>query len=121
MVHMPHEANGKAAKLARPYFGPYRILSLTPTIAEVRLVDQPDDSSMFISLSRVQPCYAELSDQSWSGHTRKRKRNQTAKPAPKQSSSEPYNGPITRSRAKVTLELPYCVLCNYSCKVCNPI
>ena len=95
MVHMPHEATGKAAKLARPYFGPYRILSLTPTNVEVRLVDKPDDSSMFISLSRIRPCYAELSDTSWSGHTRKRKRNKSANSTPKASSSEPYTGPIT--------------------------
>ena len=100
MVHMPHEAMGKAAKLARPYFGPYRILSVTPTNAEVRLVDKPDDPSMFISLSRVRPCYAELSNTSWSGHTRKRKRNKSAKTVPKASSSQPYTGPITRSRAK---------------------
>ena len=100
MVHMPHEATGKAAKLARPYFGPYRILSVTPTNAEVRLVDKPDESSIFISLSRIRPCYAELSDTSWSGHTRKRKRNKPTKTAPKAPSSEPYyTGPITRSRA----------------------
>ena len=100
MVHMPHEATGKAAKLARPYFGPYRILSLTPTNVEVRLADKPDDSSMFISLSRIRPCYAELSDMYWSGHTRKRKRNNSANSTPKASSSEPYTGPITRSCAR---------------------
>ena len=99
MVHMPHEATGKAAKLAWPYFGPYRILSVTPTNAEVRLIDKPDESSIFISLSRIRPCYAELSDTSWSGHTRKRKRNKPTKTAPKAPSSESYTGPITRSRA----------------------
>ena len=56
MVHMPHEVTGKAAKLARPYFGPYQILSLIPTNVEVRLVDKPDDASMLISLSRIRPC-----------------------------------------------------------------
>ena len=31
MVHTPHEATGKAAKLARSFFGPYRIVSITST------------------------------------------------------------------------------------------
>ena len=93
MVHMPHKATGKAAKLARPYFGPYRILSLTPTNAEVRLIDKPDEARLFVSLSRIRPCYAELSDTSWSGHTRKRKRNKSAKATPTVSSPAPYVGP----------------------------
>ena len=46
MVHVPHEATGKAAKLARLFFGQYRVLSLTPTNAEVRLFDRPDDASL---------------------------------------------------------------------------
>ena len=47
MVHMPYEATGKSAKLARPYFGPYRIISLTPSNVEVCLVDKPDDPHHF--------------------------------------------------------------------------
>ena len=105
MVHMPHEATGKTAKLARPYFGPYRVLNLTPTNAEVRLIDKPDDPSIFVSLDRVRPCYSELPNRSWSGHTskRKRKRKSSAKTQTvKEPSPElpPYTGPITRSRAK---------------------
>ena len=112
MVHMPHEATGKAAKLARPFFGPYRILSLTPTNAEVRLVDRPDDASLFVSLSRLRLCYAELSDTSCIGHTRKRKRNKIVKTIANVSSSEPYSGPSTRSRAANELSAQLLVLCN---------
>lgn len=104
MVHMPHEATGKAAKLARPYFGPYRIVSITSTNAEVRLVDKPDEPTIFVSLSRVRPCYSELPNSSWSGHTptKKRKRRSPTKSSKsaKQTESTPYTGPITRSRAK---------------------
>ena len=42
MVHMPGSVKGKAWKLVRPFHGPYRVLSVTPSNAEVRLVDQPD-------------------------------------------------------------------------------
>ena len=105
MVHMPHEVTEKIAKLARPYFGPYRVLNLTPTNAEVRLIDKPDDPSIFVSLDRVRPCYSELPSRSWSGHTskRKRKRKSSAKTETvKEPSPEltPYTGPITRSCAK---------------------
>ena len=62
-------------KLARPFYGPYRILSLTPTNAEIRLVDKPNDPAIFVSLNRIRPCYSELGDKSWSGKaTRRRKR-----------------------------------------------
>jgi hypothetical protein len=39
MVHMPSERQGTTWKLARPFHGPYQILSLTPNNAEVMLVD----------------------------------------------------------------------------------
>lgn len=107
MVHMPHESTGKAAKLARPYFGPYRILGITPTNAEVRLVDRPDDPAMFVSLSRVRPCYTELPDVLWSGHSPRKSRKKRGKKSvqpPTEATSpmaKPYTGPTTRSRSKV--------------------
>ena len=55
MVHMPHEATGKAAKLARPLFGPYRIVSITSTNVEVRLVDKPDEPTIFVSQNHIRP------------------------------------------------------------------
>ena len=39
MVYFPNQVTGKAWKLARPYFGPYKVLSLTPMNAEVQSVD----------------------------------------------------------------------------------
>ena len=102
MVHMPHEFTGKAWKLARPYFGPYRILSVTPTNAAVRLVDKPDEPSIFVSLSRVRPCYSEISDTSWSGHKKKkRKKKKKENVTPSVPSTEvPYTGPITLFRSQ---------------------
>ena len=65
MVHMPGSIKGKAWKLVRPFHGPYRVLSVTPTNAEVQLVDRPGADAIFVSLSRVRPCYLEISDVSW--------------------------------------------------------
>ena len=67
MVHMPQEKKGQTWKLSRPYHGPYRILAVTPTNVEVRLVDHPDDESIFVSLQRVRPCNTELPEVSWAG------------------------------------------------------
>ena len=36
MVHFPSAVKGKAWKFARPYFGPYKIVSVTSMNAEVQ-------------------------------------------------------------------------------------
>ena len=41
MVLMPAEATGDKRKLARPFHGPFRMLTVTPTNAEVRLASDP--------------------------------------------------------------------------------
>ena len=43
MVHMPGTIKGKVWKFARAFYGPYRVLTITPTNAEVRLVDKPEE------------------------------------------------------------------------------
>jgi hypothetical protein len=50
MVHMPGTIKGKAWKFARAFYGPYRILTITPTNAEVRLVDKPEERPIFVAL-----------------------------------------------------------------------
>ena len=47
MVYMPGEVSGKKWKIARPYHGPYRILSVTPTNAEVQLIESPAEPSLW--------------------------------------------------------------------------
>ena len=59
MVHMPGEVKGKSWK-SRPFHGPYHVLLLTPTNAEVRLVDCPTSESIFVALNRVCVCYDEM-------------------------------------------------------------
>ena len=87
MTYMPSAVQGKNWKLARPFYGPYRILSLTPTNAEIRLVDKLNDPPIFVSLSRLRPCYSELSDVSWSG-TVKRRKKKASKSAKSRTNSE---------------------------------
>ena len=103
MVYMPHSVSGKAWKLARPFYGPYRVLSLTPTNAEVKLIDKPDSDPIFVALNRVRLCYPELPSKSWSGQ--KSKRSHTKKSKSKQATAatpipERTTGPVTRSMSK---------------------
>ena len=45
MVYMLQEKKAKSRKVARPYFGPYRVLSVTPSNVEVQLIDKPAEPS----------------------------------------------------------------------------
>ncbi len=47
---MPSETQGKNWKLARLFHGPYRVLKVTPSNAEVRLIDEPGGGSIFVAL-----------------------------------------------------------------------
>ena len=102
MVFMPAEAQGKAWKLSRPFHGPYRVLKTTPTNAEVRLVDRPEDDSIFVALNRVRLCYPEQGSNTWTGHKKRRKRKKPSKESPTSGTQDgsplPYQGPVTRSR-----------------------
>ena len=101
MVYMPSEVQGQDRKLARPFHGPYRVLSLTPTNAEVRLVDDPKQTPIFVSLDRVRRCYPELGDDTWTGPRKKRKKNKKTRsavePVPE---SNRTSGPVTRSMTR---------------------
>lgn len=106
MVHMPAKAQGKNWKLARPFHGPYRILATTPSNVEVRLVDDPTATSLFVSWNRVRPCYPEQGNTTWTGPCRKRKRNSHKKKEPKMNviqDNRSRMGPVTRSMARQEL------------------
>ena len=104
MVHMPGTIRGKAWKFVRAFYGPYRVVAVTPTNAEVRLVDKPSEASIFVSLDRLRRCPGELPDVSWVGQhspkkSRQHKRNTVTSNLPVPS-DQPYNGPMTRSRSR---------------------
>ena len=54
MVHMPGQVQGKAWKFARPYLGPYEVVGITPTNAEIQLLNHPNVPTIFVS--RTGPC-----------------------------------------------------------------
>lgn len=107
MVNMPAESQGKDWKLSRPFHGPYRVLSVTPTNVEVRLVDSPSADSIFVAMNRVRRCYPELGDATWTGRPRRRRQKlQGTKPQENRSRetvSLPYQGPTTRARTRNVL------------------
>ena len=111
MVLMPSKSQGKNWKLASPFHGPYRVLQVTPTNAEVRLVDQPKGESIFVATDRVKKCYPEQDDATWTGHKKSRRKSKrylgAELPSDVKSSSQgtsvprSQEGPLTRSRARM--------------------
>ena len=103
MVYMPNTVKGKAWKLARPFYGPYRVLATTPTNLEVKPVDKPDAEAIFVSLDRIRPCYPELPNVSWCGNA-KHKRSKK-KPQAKKTTETPVrtSGTVTRSMTKLQI------------------
>ena len=59
-VHMPGVKRGKAHKFARSFDGPYRILHIDETGAEVILVGQLEGKKMRIALNRLRKCPREV-------------------------------------------------------------
>ena len=106
MVFFPSQVKGKAWKLARPYFGLYKVLSLTPTNAEVQLAHDSESESIFVALNRVCRCYDEMSDEVWMGHGVKPTKSKKSSKATKSTVSvadtpaPTYQGPITRSMSR---------------------
>ena len=92
--------------MARQYFGPYKVLSLTPTNTEVQLAHDSDSESIFVALDRVRRCYDEMSDEVWMGHSVKPTKAKRSSKATKSTTSVPdtpaptYQGPITRSMSR---------------------
>ena len=98
MVYMPSEVTGKNRKLARPYHGPYRIVAVTPTNAEVKLIERASEPSIFVAIDRLRKCYPELPDRCWTGRKQSRKRR-SKRQTVTSPSVEPQRttGPVTRS------------------------
>ena len=91
---------GPTRKLARPFHGPYCIISLTSNNAEVTLIDEPKDPSIFAALDRFRLCYNGMWDASWTGPRRKRAPKQTIQAMPKypnENETVQRLGPVTRS------------------------
>ena len=91
MVYMPGDVAEKDWKLARPYHGPYRV---TPTNAEVRLIEKPSDPTLFVAISRLRRCYPEIPvDASWTGRNKRAKRRGRSGRPPTRSKSQKDNFP----------------------------
>ena len=65
MVYMPSEEKGEEHKLRRPFYGPYRVLSITGTNAEVCLVDLLTDDPILVNLNQVWLCHPAQEDVTW--------------------------------------------------------
>ena len=125
MVHMKGTIKGKVWKFSRQYHGPYHVVTVTETNAEVRLVDDPTAELIFVSLDRVKPGYPDVS---WTGHTKWKERKNSSNTKKQASESkenreeatEPYTGLITRSRSKQLNSMSR-VLMMYACELLSSV
>ena len=61
----PAEQTGELQKLARPYHGPYRIITMDTNTASIRRVDRPEDSPVLVALNCLRRCLDEVGDTFW--------------------------------------------------------
>ena len=59
-LFVPSMKQGKAHKFARPFRGPYRVVSLYENGADIRPVDRPKQSTIRVSLNRLRKCPSEI-------------------------------------------------------------
>ena len=59
-VYMPAAKRGKAYKFAKPFSGPYRIVSLYNNGAEVQLIAKPRSETIRVALNRIRRCPKEI-------------------------------------------------------------
>ena len=103
IIYMPSAVTGEAWKLATPYHGPYRVVSVTPRNVEARIVNKLDAETIFVAVNSVRTCYPEQMNTLWKGQ-RERKSGTVSKltsskttRSKSQSSSTRTTGPVTHS------------------------
>ena len=85
--------------MARPFHGSFQVLTVTPTNAEVRLVDDPKAAPIFFALDRVRLCYPEQGDTAWTGKAKRRAVSLSKESYSDRTPSTPSDstGPVTQS------------------------
>lgn len=76
---------------------PWSLTNLTPTNAEVQLIERPQDQSIFVAIDRLRSCYPQLPKWSCTG----RKGCNGRKKQPSQTKRPRVTGPVTRSMADI--------------------
>jgi len=61
----PAERSGEKHQLARPYYGPYRVIKLTSNNAYIRRVDKPEAELLLVAMDYLRRCPNEISDTFW--------------------------------------------------------
>ena len=54
-----------ARKLARPYHGPFHVVSLTQSNAQIHRVDRPQDEPILVASGHLRRCPSEVPDTFW--------------------------------------------------------
>ena len=61
-MYSPAERCGKAYKFARPFKGPYRVVKMLPSAAELSLIAEPNGPTIRVALNCLRCCPKEILD-----------------------------------------------------------
>ena len=93
MIFQPNVAqSARIPKLAWPFKGPFRILETSPTSVRVRLTDQTDGEGEWVPMERCCHCPKELSDETYTGKGKQRKKFGEVSAAKRRSSRKEVGG-----------------------------
>ena len=79
---------------------PTRVVSLTATNAEVKLIERPADPPIFVAIDRLRKCYPEQSDVTWTGRKRKSGKKNRKSVHSEKLPDRVRTGPVTRSMTR---------------------
>ena len=87
----PAETTGASRKFARPFHGPYRIVSVETNNAYIRRVDKPHEDPILVAFQRLRRCPDEVGDEFWppDSLTKKKKKSKPSSGEPILTSTEP--------------------------------
>ena len=88
----PSEMTGASRKFARPFHGPYRIVTLEPNNASIRRVDRPQDEPILVALQRLRRCPDEVPDECWPPDKARKKNTKKQRAAAVECSGEVEGG-----------------------------
>ena len=106
MVHMPGSVKGKAWKLVRPLSWAVQSSPCDSNKCRSATCWPTGADAIFVSLSRVHPCYSEMADVSWSGSNKSQKnKKQANKDVTTTTNVIPRtSGPVTRLMTRFARE-----------------
>jgi hypothetical protein len=74
-LYKPVEKTGEARKLARPFYGPYRIVDMDSNTATTTRIDRPEEELLLVAIEKLRRRPDEIGPGFWPADGRRKKKN----------------------------------------------